>query len=154
MFSKEESIKMKKDFWVLFDKRTKFHKQLNDNKKWILYDTRIKGFALKFDVDKKFASVMFEIDTTDNVRVALFNELLKYESLLSSQLESELIFEQNYLLSNGKIVSRIYTELQGISIHNKKDWGEIFDYFLNDMTILEELFLEIQEILIDVSKSF
>ena len=154
MFSKEESINIKKDFWILFGKRTKFHKQNKDNKKWILYDTKIKGFSLKFYVDTKSASVIFDIDATDNIRTALYNELLKYETLLNLQLENKLFFNQTYLLSNGKTVSRIYTELQTISIHNKKDWGEIFDYFINDMTIFEDLFIEIQENLIDISKSF
>ncbi|MFT4612543.1 MAG: hypothetical protein ACI9OT_001931, partial [Gammaproteobacteria bacterium] len=43
MFSKEESRQLREEFWTSFGK--------SFPRKWILYDTKIKGFSFKFDFD-------------------------------------------------------------------------------------------------------
>ena len=49
MFSKEEAVKLRKDFWTSFGK--------SFPRKWILYNTKIKGWAVKVVADRKEALV-------------------------------------------------------------------------------------------------
>ena len=54
MFSKEEAAKLRKEFWTSFGK--------SFPRKWLLYNTKIKGFAFKFVADRKKAAVCLDIE--------------------------------------------------------------------------------------------
>ena len=45
MFSKEEALQIKKDFWIAFAEEYP--------RKWLLYNTKIKDVTFKFYVDNK-----------------------------------------------------------------------------------------------------
>ena len=54
MFSKEESRKLRQEFWTSFGK--------SFPKKWILYDTKIKGLSFKFHFDTKSALIALDLE--------------------------------------------------------------------------------------------
>jgi len=54
MFSKEESNKLRTEFWTSFGK--------SFPRKWVFYNTKIKGFAFKFVATTKQAKVCLDID--------------------------------------------------------------------------------------------
>ena len=69
----------------------------------------------------------------------------KIESLKTLLLEEHLpdaIFERNFYLENGKLISRIWVEKLGISINNPKTWPEVFDFFNEKMAAFEYFFFE------------
>ena len=55
MYSKEEALQIKKDFWISF--ATEYPK------KWLLYNTKIKDFSFKFYADNKKAIVSLDIES-------------------------------------------------------------------------------------------
>ena len=55
MFSKEESRLLREEFWTSFGK--------SFPRKWILYNTKLKGFTFKFHFDTK--SSLVELDLED-----------------------------------------------------------------------------------------
>ena len=57
MYSKEESIQIKKEFWTKFSE--------SNPRKWLLYNTKIKDVSFKFYVDNKKAQVLLEIEPRD-----------------------------------------------------------------------------------------
>ena len=122
MYSKEESIKIKKEFWTQFAEAYP--------RKWILYDTKIKDFSFKFFVDNKKAQVLIDIEPRDEEKRKIYFE--KIESLKAILIEDyipEVILERNFHLETGKIISRIWVEMYGISLNNKSNWQDIFDFF-------------------------
>ena len=54
MFSKEESLFIKKEFWVQFAEVYP--------RKWLLYNTKIKDVSFKFYIDNKKAQVSLDIE--------------------------------------------------------------------------------------------
>ena len=54
MFSKEESARLRKEFWTSFGK--------SFPRKWLLYNTKIKGVSFKFQADRKTAFVCLDFD--------------------------------------------------------------------------------------------
>jgi len=54
MFSKEESAKLRISFWTSFGK--------SFPQKWLLYNTKIKGFSFKFVATTKQAMVCLDIE--------------------------------------------------------------------------------------------
>jgi len=122
MFSKEEALQIKKDFWIAFAEEYP--------RKWLLYNTKIKDVTFKFYVDNKKAQVLLDIEPKDEEKRKIYYE--KVESLKTILLEDyldDVIFERNFYLETGKVISRVWVEKTGISINNKNTWPEIFDFF-------------------------
>lgn len=142
MFSKEESARLKKEFWTSFGK--------SFPRKWLLYHTKIKDLSLKFHADRKKAGVSIDIEMKDPLfKEAYYEKFLALKSILTEAIP-DLIFEPHYKLDNGKEISRIYVELPGVSIHNKDTWGDIYNFFNNNMPKLEQIFIDYQDFIKDI----
>jgi len=138
MFSKEESKQIRQDFWIFFGKRYP--------RKWLLYDTKVKEINLKFSFDNQKAQVSFDIETHDElIREYYFEKFESLKNLLKAEISEEIILEQDYLRSSGKIISRIYLEKTGVNIHNKTHWPEVFDFFNENMQKFELFWYEYQD---------
>lgn len=138
MFSKEDAQKLKKEFWTAF--------AASNSRKWILYNTKIKDVTFKFYVDNKKAQVLLDIEPKSNKNRIVYYE--KVESLKDLLLENHLpdaIFEREFHLSTGKVISRVWVEKSGLSMNNKKHWPDIFEFFSEKMEAFEYFFLEHEE---------
>jgi hypothetical protein len=135
MYSKEETQRLKREFWVAFaDKYPR---------KWVLYDTKIKDFSFKFYVDNKKAQVLIAIEhRNDEKRIVYFEKLESLKSILEDDFVKDLVFEKNFVLENGKTISRIWVEKTNVSVSNRKYWDEIFDFFNEKMHAVEMFYLE------------
>ncbi|MEC4114316.1 DUF4268 domain-containing protein [Myroides pelagicus] len=143
MFSKEEAQRIKREFWITFAQEYP--------RKWLLHNTKIKDFAFKFYCDNKKAQVLLDIECKDDEKRKIYFE--KIESLKTILLEEHLpeaIFEREYYLENGKLISRIWVELTGVSINNKNSWPQIFDFFANHMTQFELFYYEYEDYIKDL----
>lgn len=135
MYSKEESQRLKREFWVAFAEKYP--------RKWVLYDTKIKDFSFKFYVDNKKAQVLIDIEhRNDEKRTIYFEKLESLKSILEDDFVKDLVFERNFVLENGKTISRIWVEKSGVSVSNRKYWDEIFDFFNEKMHNIEMFYLE------------
>lgn len=143
MFSKEEALQIKKEFWIAFAEEYP--------RKWLLYNTKIKDITFKFYVDNKKAQVLLDIEPKDEEKRKIYYE--KVESLKTILLEDyldDVIFERNFYLETGKVISRIWVEKTGISINNKNTWPEIFDFFAEKMDAFERFFYENEDYIKDL----
>ena len=140
MFSREESKKLRQDFWIAFGKSYPH--------KWTLYDTKIKGLSLKFHFDLKMAMVSIDIETSDlEQRIQLWEKLVSLKSILVDEYLPEAHFEDSFLLENHKEISRIYVQKEGLSIHNKNTWQEAMLFLNAKMTLFESFFQEYESII-------
>lgn len=143
MYSKEESQRIKREFWIQFAETYP--------RKWMLYDTKIKDFSFKFYVDNKKAQVLLDIEPKDDEKRKIYYE--KVESLKAILLEEYLpdaIFERHFYLESGKEISRIWVDLPNVSVNNRNTWDEIFDFFNEKMTSFEIFFYENQDYIKDL----
>jgi hypothetical protein len=143
MYSKEEALQIKKDFWIAF--------AAEYPRKWLLYNTKIKDVTFKFYVDNKKAQVLLDIEPKDENKRKVYYE--KVESLKKMLLEDYLedaIFERNFYLENGKIISRVWVEKSGISINNKNYWNAVFEFFNEKMDAFERFFYENEDYIKDL----
>lgn len=140
MFSKEESRQLRHEFWTSFGK--------SFPRKWILYDTKIKGFSFKFHFDTKSALVALDLEDDLENRIKYWEKLQSLQSILKDDYLPEAIFEEIYILDNEKEISRIYVLLeQKVSIHNKNTWREVMEFFNEKMSLFEAFFEEYKDIL-------
>lgn len=139
MFSKEESAKIRQEFWTSFGK--------SFPRKWLLYNTKIKGLSFKFSADRKKAAVCLDIENSDEViNELLFEQLVSLKKILTSEYLPEVIFDSSFELDNGKLIHRIYVPLEEkFSIHNKNTWRDCYEFFVAKMTQFELFFNEYQD---------
>ncbi len=138
MFSKEESAQLRKEFWTSFGK--------SFPKKWLLYNTKIKGLAFKFQADRKKASVCLDFEHPEEIaNELLFDQFISLRKLLEAEIP-EVIFDETFELENGKIIRRIYIPLEKkFSIHNKNTWRDCYEFFTEKMNAFELFFYEYED---------
>ena len=150
MYSKEEKKKLTADFWELFKRRCAVHPDLQfKKKKWILHRTKIKGVALRFDIDRKSAKVILELhNRSERLRLKAFEVLERYKIVLEEGFENGLIWDFYYQRpDSGQEVCRIFTTLENVDLHRRNQWPDIYNFFIENMLKLEENFLQIRDIL-------
>lgn len=142
MFSKEQSRILRQEFWISFGK--------SFPRKWILYDTKIKGFSFKFHFDTKKALVALDLEDDLENRINYWEKLQSLQSILREDYMPEVIFEEEFHLDNGKEISRVYLPFkQKASIHNKDSWQEVMVFFYETMSQFEAFFQEYRDIFMD-----
>ncbi|MDH7912855.1 DUF4268 domain-containing protein [Winogradskyella sp. SYSU M77433] len=140
MFSKEESRLLRQEFWTSFGK--------SFPRKWLLYDTKIKGFSFKFHFDTKSALVALDLEDDLENRINCWEKLVALKGILKSEYLPDVIYEEEYFLENGKEISRIYLTLeQKASIHNKNTWREVMEFFNENMSLFEAFFEEYRDMI-------
>uniref|UniRef100_UPI004047D169 DUF4268 domain-containing protein n=1 Tax=Mariniflexile sp. TaxID=1979402 RepID=UPI004047D169 len=145
MFSKEESRVLRHQFWTSLGK--------SFPRKWILYDTKLKGFSFKFHFDTKTALVALDLEDVPiaigmEFQIKYWEKLVALKSILLDDFLPEAIFEEAYILENGKEISRIFVSLdQKVSIHNKNTWRDVMVFFNEKMTLFEAFFEEYKDVI-------
>jgi hypothetical protein len=143
MYSKEETQRLKREFWIAFAEKYP--------RKWLLYDTKIKDFSFKFYVDNKKAQVLIDIEPRNDIkRVAYYEKLEALKNILEEEFIKNLVFEKEFNLENGKTISRIWVEKLGVSVSNRNYWDEIFDFYNKKMNALELFYAEYDEFIKDI----
>jgi len=139
MFSKEDSRKLREEFWISFGK--------SFPNKWTLYKTNVKGLSFKFYFDLKKAMVSIDIDTDFEHRIKVWDKLVVLKSILLKEYLPEAIYKDFYILDNQKEISRVYVELQKVSIHNKNSWRETMEFLNNSMLQIEAFYKEYEDVI-------
>lgn len=139
MFSKEEAAKLRKEFWISYGK--------SFPRKWLLYNTKIKGCSFKFVADRKKAMVVLDIESDDAIKnELLFDQLLSLRSILQSEYLPEAVFDADFRLDNGKSIYRIYCQLdEKFSIYNKNSWSKAYSFFNENMHQFELFYYEYED---------
>ncbi|KOY52841.1 DUF4268 domain-containing protein [Polaribacter dokdonensis] len=138
MFSKEEAAQLRKLFWTSFGK--------SFPRKWLLYNTKVKGFAFKFVADRKKAMVCLDIEHPEEIaNELLFDQMLSLKTLLENEIP-EVIYDNSYELESGKQIHRIYVPFeQKFSIYNKNTWRDCYEFFVDEMSKFELFFYEYED---------
>jgi len=138
MFSKEDSKKIREEFWTSFGK--------NYPHKWVLYNTGIKEVQLKFTFNNDFAQVSLDVYSADEViQEYYYEKIYALRSILKDEYLPDIVIEDNYLLPEGKEVSKFYLQLDSVNIHNKDHWPQVFEFLNSNMEKLEAFFMEYKD---------
>lgn len=147
MYSKEEAKQLREEFWSQFKtlsiRRRKAKRLPGD---WLLTNTGIKALNLRFHVDKEVAQVGIDLETRNmDRRIELFEKLEAVKKVLEEAMKSPLVWELDYVRENGKSVSRIYVQKEGVDIYNKKTWPAAHQFMYDYMMRLETFYREYRD---------
>ncbi|ADY28071.1 MULTISPECIES: DUF4268 domain-containing protein [Cellulophaga] len=140
MFSREESKKLREEFWISFGK--------SFPRKWTLYNTGIKNLSFKFYFDKKTAMVTLDLEHNDlEKQIDTWEKLSSLKSIITTDFLPDAIFTDAYILDNKKEISRIYVIKENVSIHNKNTWQETMVFLNENMQKFEAFFEDYSDII-------
>ena len=154
MYSREEVKQLKRDFWNGFDvfcenlPRFKYR-----HKKWILYNTKMKGVELKFDAARDGAYVILEFNhRSESKRLKMMATLEKYK-VVFDQYFADATWELTHEKPCGTLVSRIYKHQPDLDIHKREQWLDFYKFLSTEMSHLERAFQETKVLLQDDTES-
>jgi hypothetical protein len=147
MYSREEAKIIRQEFWDRFNSlsaKKRAAKKLPG--KWMLNHTGIRALNLKFHVDNQVAQVGIDLETRNmDKRIELFEKLEAVKKLLEQAMGGPMQWELEYIRENGKSVSRICTEIEGVDIYDRTTWKKAHDFMLDKMMRLELFYREYQD---------
>ncbi len=145
MYTKEEKREIRTKFWDKFKQYTNQHGRKMAS--WVLKNTQIKGVQLKFDVNDMGAFVMLQIyHKRERNRHDIYERFFKYRVVINEICGDELIWDKDYIIPDFTTVSVIYFRLEDASIFNQSKWKTYYKFLFEKMSLLEEAFLEVKEV--------
>lgn len=131
MFTREEASRIRQEFWTTFGRYMSPVPSAEGVKiNWINYHTKLKDVYFRMDTGKKAAAVFISIEHGDpGIRELYFGQFLEFKDLLHTTLQEEWEWQVKVSVADGKIISRIYKEISGVSVFNRDQWPELISFF-------------------------
>lgn len=129
MYSKEEAKTLRKDFWTSFGVyMKKYNKVYHQKIRWVNYNTKCKDIYFRLEATKKKAYFSIDLQHRDeSMRELFYEQFQELQMVIKDTFKYELTWLNDHESPFGNS-SRIYTELENISVFNKNDWSEIFQF--------------------------
>ena len=130
MYSKEETKKLKRDFWTSFGLyMKKYNIRLGKKINWVNYNTKIKDVYFRLNVTNKKATFYIEIQHKDlDIREIYYEQFLELRKVLEDNFDAPLTWESLTTNDFDLIVSRIGLEKNEVNIFDKNTWKEAFTF--------------------------
>jgi hypothetical protein len=130
MFTREQSSRIRQEFWTVFGKYMSPILSAEGLKiNWINYHTSIKDVYFRMDAGPKSATISISLEHNDaGIRALYFEQFEEFRHILHDTLEEEWHWQQDMSIE-GKVISRIYRELPGVSVFNKDHWPDLISFF-------------------------
>ena len=108
----------------------------------------IKSTQLKFYADHQKALVLFQIDNkSEEKRQEIYSYFYAFRKLWDNEAGEGLEWSENYDGIENSLISAVYFELRGVNMYRKEDHEKIYAFFVKNMIILEDIYLEYKEVL-------
>jgi hypothetical protein len=146
MYSKQEAAKLKEEFWTAFGQYMAPILSAEGEKiNWINYKTGEKHIQFRMQSDNKKASIGIELSHIDpDIQQLYFEQFVQLKKIFQSIVEEEWLWVQQVANDHGKIISRIYTEINGVSIFKKNDWPKLISFFKPRIILLDEFWSNVK----------
>ncbi len=92
------------------------------------------------------ATIGIELTHPDiGIQELFFEQFLEFKNILHNYVDEEWTWELHHRNEEGKIISRIYTELKGFTLFNKNHWPDLISFFKPRIIALDEFWNDIKD---------
>lgn len=153
MYSKEEAQQQRKEFWTSFGLYMKKHHSLFGPKvRWINYRTGIRDLFFRVDATSK--EVYFSIDIQhkdEGIRELFYEQFTELKVVMEEALPGTLEWCPNFHLDSiDKSICRIIERKENVSIYNKNDWKEMFEFMEGKLVAMDAFWFDFKDIFIQL----
>jgi hypothetical protein len=131
MFTREEASRIKEEFWTTFGRYMSPVLSAEGEKiNWVNYHTRLKDVYFRMDAGKKSGTISISMEQRDpDIQQLYFEQFLPLKNMLHNTVQEEWVWQLHAPAADGKIISRIYKEITGVSVFNKDHWPDLISFF-------------------------
>lgn len=131
MFTREEASMIRQEFWTTFGRYMNPVPSSEGYKvNWINYHTRVKDVYFRMNAGQKAASIGIVMQNADPaIRELYFEQFQELKEMLHGMMEEEWVWELHTYDESGKVISRIYKEMNGVSVFNRDQWPQLISFF-------------------------
>jgi hypothetical protein len=146
MYSRQEAAQLKQEFWSRFGQYMAPVLSADGEKiNWINYKTGEKDIYFKMEADNKEAFIAIEVTHKDlEIQQMYFEQFAELRAILESFTGEAWDWQLLLSTDHGKKVSRIYSELTGVSIFKKEDWPQLISFFKPRIQALDEFWTSVK----------
>jgi hypothetical protein len=140
LYSKDEASQLKQAFWTTFGQYISPQLSAEGLKvNWVNYKTGIKHLYFKMEADKRSASIAIEISHPDSgIQELFFEQFKELQTMLHSALQEDWDWQLHTTNDQGRTISRIFKQIDHVSIFNKNDWPGLVSFFKPRIIALDE----------------
>lgn len=140
MYSKDQASQIRQSFWTTFGQYISPQPSAEGLKiNWVNYKTGIKHVNFRMQAESRMASIGIEIAHPDaGIQELFFEQFKELKLILANALHEDWEWELHGRDEYGKTVSRIYKQLNNVSIFNRNDWPALISFFKPRIIALDE----------------
>jgi len=140
MYSRQQASELRQAFWTAFGKYMQPILSAEAEKvNWVNYKTGEKNIYFRMNAGNRSSSVAIEITHPDiELQQLYFEQFVQLKTLLHNALNEEWNWQLHFVDDNGKVISRIYKELNNASLFNQNDWPALISFFKPRIIALDE----------------
>ena len=129
MFTKEESRRLKQEFWTAFGVIMKPHFSASGNRvNWINYKTEVKDVLFKLVAENKQLSISIQLRHKDEgIRKLYMEQFEEFKTLFHSTMDEEWVWDDTMFDEFGKEYSSISISKKG-NIFDQNQWQDMFAF--------------------------
>ena len=152
MLTKEARKELNTHFWEGFRKEMRNHKSSNGRGiNWINYPSDVKDIYIRLIVATKNASICFDIQPKDDdIRSILWEQMTELKVVMESEIGEAIWSEESHVF-NGRTVSRIHWEMNGLNFYDLNNHKEIKGFLRDKLIKFDSFYQEYKEILISLA---
>jgi hypothetical protein len=146
MYTKEEAAKLREAFWTSFGQYMAPVLNADGEKtNWVNYKTGEKGISFRMQADNRTAIVAIELTQKDaGIQQLYFEQFLELKRFLVEATGEEWTWQLHGTDETGRLVSRIFTELEGVSVFRREDWPALITFFKQRITALDDFWSNVR----------
>lgn len=146
MFSKQEAAQLKQAFWTAFGQYMLPVLSAEGEKvNWVNYKTGEKNIQFRMTADNKNAGIAIEITHKDrDIQQIYFEQFRELKNFLDAATGEEWQWQLHTTDEWGRMVSRIGTTLEDVSVLKREDWPRLISFFKQRMMALDEFWSNVK----------
>jgi hypothetical protein len=140
MYSRQQASQLRQQFWTTFGQyMTPVLSAEGEKINWINYKTGEKDIYFKMQADNKAASIAIEITHKDaGIQQLYFEQFAELKKIIENLIEEEWIWRLHTINEKGKLISRIYKEINNVNVFKKEEWPLLISFFKPRIIALDE----------------
>jgi hypothetical protein len=112
---------------------------------WVNYKTGEKGVTFRMQADHNKGEIGIELSHRDaGIRELYFQQFGELKTILHETLGEPWKWLYQTTDEHGRMVSRIYTALENVSIFRKEDWPALISFFKPRIIALDEFWSNVK----------
>jgi hypothetical protein len=146
MYSRQEASQLRQEFWTSFGQYMSPVLSAEGEKiNWINYKTGEKDIYFKMHADNKKASIGIELTHKEaGIQQLYFEQFQELKNILETAVGEEWNWQLHSINDNGRLVSKVYTDITNVSIFKKEDWPALISFFKPRMIGLDEFWSSVK----------